>query len=117
MPNTPKTETPVRESFISYNLFIVISIVLLVLAIIFFSFGMYKRHVYRAYQNAYVGGDAYNYIINGTYFTGYMVLSGALLICSTLFFIPGYTAYSDYSKTLETTEKVIEAPSETVEKP
>ena len=25
--------------------------------------------------NAYVGGDAYNYIINGTYFIGYLVIS------------------------------------------
>ena len=30
---------------------------------------------YLLYENAYVGGDAYNYIINGTYFIGYMVLS------------------------------------------
>ena len=39
-------------------------------------------------QNAYVGGDAYNFIINGTYFTGYSVLGGAsglgaiILLCS-----------------------------------
>lgn len=26
--------------------------------------------------NAYVGGDAYNYIINGTYFTAFSVLAG-----------------------------------------
>lgn len=37
-------------------------------------------------KNAYVGGDAYNYIINGTYFTGYAIigvgclLSGIILI-------------------------------------
>lgn len=33
-------------------------------------------------KNAYVGGDAYNYIINGTYFTGYLTLGGSSLICS-----------------------------------
>jgi len=32
-------------------------------------------------QNAYVGGDAYNYIINGTYFTGFSVLGiGSLML-------------------------------------
>lgn len=34
--------------------------------------------------NAYVGGDAYNYIINGTYFAGYCALSGAFFICGTV---------------------------------
>lgn len=31
-------------------------------------------------QNAYVGGDAYNYIINGTYATGFFVLSMGFLL-------------------------------------
>lgn len=31
-------------------------------------------------KNAYVGGDAYNYIINGTYFTGYSVIASAALL-------------------------------------
>lgn len=35
-------------------------------------------------QNAYVGGDAYNYIINGTYFTGYSVVASSLLMCGML---------------------------------
>lgn len=41
-------------------------------------------------ENAYVGGDAYNYIINGTYFMGYSIiasacmLSGILLCCTTV---------------------------------
>lgn len=35
--------------------------------------------------NAYVGGDAYNYIINGNYFTGYCVSSGSCLISAILF--------------------------------
>lgn len=37
-------------------------------------------------HNAYVGGDAYNYIINGNYATGFFVLSGSFLITGTLFF-------------------------------
>ena len=32
-------------------------------------------------ENVYVGGDAYNYIINGTYFTGFSILGiGSLLL-------------------------------------
>lgn len=34
--------------------------------------------------NAYVGGDAYNYIINGTYFAGYMALGGGALVSAAL---------------------------------
>ena len=40
--------------------------------------------------NAYVGGDAYNYIINGNYATGFFVLgsgfflSGSVLLCTGL---------------------------------
>lgn len=35
-------------------------------------------------ENAYVGGDAYNYIINGTHFTGYMVQGMGFLVISTM---------------------------------
>lgn len=35
-------------------------------------------------ENAYVGGDAYNFIINGTYFTGYMVQGMGFLIISAM---------------------------------
>ncbi|GGD22490.1 hypothetical protein [Pontibacillus salipaludis] len=34
--------------------------------------------------NAYVGGDAYNYIINGTRATAYFVVSGSALIAMVL---------------------------------
>lgn len=36
-------------------------------------------------KNAYVGGDAYNFIINGTYFTGYSVIGSAMLISGVIF--------------------------------
>lgn len=39
--------------------------------------------------NAYVGGDAYNYIINGNYATGFYVLSAGSLICSVICFATG----------------------------
>ena len=35
-------------------------------------------------HNAYVGGDAYNYIINSNYFTGYTVASVGLFVCGAL---------------------------------
>lgn len=41
--------------------------------------------------NAYVGGDAYNFIINANYATGYFVLSGALFLsalgCGALWYL------------------------------
>lgn len=75
-----------------------ISTFLLLLSIVFFAIGIYcvyqgfdKKDNYAQSEyswgenvNAYVGGDAYNYIINGTYFAGYCALGGALLICGTI---------------------------------
>ena len=40
-------------------------------------------------KHAYVGGDAYNYIINANYFTGYMVIGCSCIICAI---ISGVTA-------------------------
>ena len=70
-----------------------VGIILLILGVFCFSFGIYKYSVYENYEssflqkkNAYVGGDAYNYIINANYFTGWSVLgacsfvSGIILI-------------------------------------
>jgi len=34
--------------------------------------------------NAYVGGDAYNYIINGNYATGFFVLAAGFIIAGTI---------------------------------
>lgn len=39
--------------------------------------------------NAYVGGDAYNYIINSNYATGYYILSMGTLLTGTLFVLTG----------------------------
>lgn len=40
-------------------------------------------------KNAYVGGDAYNYIINGTYFTGFIVLGSAFIVGGIFSFVGG----------------------------
>lgn len=73
------------------------AVILAILATGFLARGFYVKNVYENYSdddysfhsqeniNAYVGGDAYNYIINGTYFTGFMVLSGTTYICAILF--------------------------------
>lgn len=34
--------------------------------------------------NAYVGGDAYNYIINGNYATGFFVLAAGFMVAGTI---------------------------------
>jgi hypothetical protein len=36
-------------------------------------------------KNAYVGGDAYNYMINGSYFTGYSIIASAALLGGMIF--------------------------------
>lgn len=69
--------------------FVLIGILAIVVSIFFFyqaydkyanyyqsSLGLSSRDI-----NVYVGGDAYNYIINGNYFTGFSVLGvGSLLL-------------------------------------
>ena len=40
-------------------------------------------------RNAYVGGDAYNYIINGTYFTAYAVAASGCAVCGLVCLIGG----------------------------
>lgn len=49
-------------------------------------------------RNAYVKGDAYNYIINGTYFTGFAVYAAACGIGGLLAFIFGAFMVSLHDK-------------------
>lgn len=70
------------------------AIVIAIIGLIFIFVGFDKKnnyensdYVWGEYKNAYVGGDAYNYIINGTYFTGYAVVGGSLLIIGGIFFV------------------------------
>lgn len=78
-----------KEKVISYLKGI--TAVCLILGIIFIGMGFHKRYVYESNEhswstpkNAYVGGDAYNYIINGTYFTGYSVIGMGCFIVSAI---------------------------------
>lgn len=75
------------------TLLIVVSAILLVISLKCLMDGFNYKNEYINSEdypsinvNAYVGGDAYNYIINGTYFTGYMVLGGSSGIASVLLF-------------------------------
>ena len=67
----------------------VICVICIIIGIIMVSIGFYKHLVYenssyRDEVNVYVGGDAYNYIINGTYFTAYAVLGMGSFIIATI---------------------------------
>jgi len=51
----------------------------------FDKYGAYNN----VYKNVYVGGDAYNYIINGTYFATFAVYAAACGISGVLSLIGG----------------------------
>ena len=87
-------------------------IVLIIIGIICFGIGLYKYSVYENYdskyleaKNAYVGGDAYNYIINANYFTGWSVLGACFFISGVIFF--GLKCLIDELANLKQTQKVV----------
>lgn len=74
-----------------------ICIIFILIGIFMIGLGFYKMMVYENYDsyvlesiNAYVGGDAYNIIINAIYFAGYSVLGIGSLIISTITGIASY---------------------------
>ena len=76
------------------NILFVISLVFFAISIIFFYKSYNVKNEYFNSEdypilnkNAYVGGDAYNYIINGTYFTGYSVIASSTLLSGVILFI------------------------------
>lgn len=71
--------------------FLVLALLFFVASGVAFYFGYDKMTNYynsesypRLNTNAYVGGDAYNYIINGNYATGFYVLSMGTLIAGVI---------------------------------
>lgn len=46
-------------------------------------------------KNAYVGGDAYNFIINGTYSAGFFALASGAAVSGTVFLCAGLLTASD----------------------
>ena len=76
--------------------FWILSAVLIVLSCLSFAKGFaLKNDYYRSEsypslnQYAYVGGDAYNYIINGTYFTGYSTIGSAAALGAVVLLCTG----------------------------
>lgn len=72
----------------------IISILSYLISIIFIGFGFNKMFVYESSEsylkdsvNAYVGGDAYNYIINSNYTIGYFVLALIFVVLASSFLI------------------------------
>ena len=68
-----------------------IATIIIITGIVFLYIGFDKKNNYynsdmsfSISENAYVGGDAYNYIINANYFTGYMILAGTCFVCGSL---------------------------------
>lgn len=87
-PTTTRKKT--KSSFAPHLLFL--SVIFYVISIIMAYKGYDKMTNYKNPDssflpsvNAYVGGDAYNYIINSNYATGFFVLSSGFLISGTLF--------------------------------
>lgn len=88
-----------------YQIYIIASIVLLILSIVCIAMGFDKMLNYHnseyytsSDRNAYVGGDAYNYIINASYFSGYVSLGGCLLIASTILGVEGMKEKNELKK-------------------
>lgn len=72
-----------------------VGVILIIFSLIFFGMAAYKYCVYEnnevihKYENVYVGGDAYNYIINANYFTGFCVLGGVFFLSGIILYAVG----------------------------
>lgn len=75
------------KTFLSITSFVLYIVAGLCIATGFDKFLNYTNYeddtLYDLSTNAYVGGDAYNFIINGTYMTAFFALGGALIIAAT----------------------------------
>lgn len=78
-----------------FNSMKVSGVIIIIVGIVFVCMGFYKKNVYEepgkydSGTNAYVGGDAYNLIINAEYFAGYSSVGGALIVVGGLLFAAG----------------------------
>lgn len=83
-----------------------------VLTTVFLGLGLDKMFNYNngeafpyEYHNAYVGGDAYNYIINGNYATGFFVLAAMFALMGV-----GFIALYYLSKIADGQSKALAGP-------
>jgi hypothetical protein len=74
------------------NVCIALAAVLVIIGGIFFYKGFDKKNHYynnttdtSQNSNVYVGGDAYNYIINSQYFVGYITIGSMAFVCGSIF--------------------------------
>ena len=95
------------------KIYAVLSVCCFIASGIFISLGFDKMNNYEHSEyswgknhNAYVGGDAYNYIINGTYSTSFFVLGIGLMLIGCLFVLIHVQANSQF-EILEQNEKII----------
>lgn len=89
--------------------FKIASCVLLILGCIFIGIGFNKKNTYSngditSPENAYVGGDAYNYIINASYFAGYVTL-GSISSLSAIILYSTATLIDSRTKLISAKEK------------
>lgn len=64
-----------------------------------------------SYSNKYVGGDAYNYIINGTYFTGYAVIGMGCYIVASITLVGGFLLVCNDSQKRKQSKKSDSLPN------
>lgn len=99
------------KKFLNY-----ISGILYLIGIFFVCSGFYKIFWYKNDDvfrednvNNYVGGDAYNYMINSQRATAYFVIAGVLIITATLILI--YNKMDDVQATIENLDFEVEDDS------
>lgn len=92
----------------------VLSTLSFIVSAIFICMGFYKMFVYENgeyypynSQNAYVGGDAYNYIINGNYATAFFVLATLFALLGVGFIIVHYLHKADTTQELLTEQNLL----------
>jgi hypothetical protein len=86
------TESEFYEPDFPWN---AVSIIMLVLCVLNILIGFYKIMIYENYswsqKNAYVGGDAFNYIINSNYGCAYFTLAAVFAIfcigCRVIYYL------------------------------
>lgn len=93
-----------------------------IFSIVPLSIGFHKMFMYRNSEyypsnnvNVYVNGDAYNYIINANYATGFFVLAGIMIMialgCGVLWYLAKIRINS-FSRILEKKDKINEIHSQ-----
>ena len=98
--NAASKMSKTSKSIVSKVFLISLSFLSFIMSAVFYTKGYdkmtnYYNSDYSSWsKNAYVGGDAYNYIINGTYSTSFFVLSVGFMLAGLLLIIIYYLSKS-----------------------